>query len=668
MPPLLPYAITLIAGILLQGSGISVFFMALPLGAAVMLILQHKPTASLFTLTLIFGYLIADMHALEPVNENLTVRELNYSAVVKEVREYESSRVIIARIDSCGDKPCLPFLTKLFIPSTLPVVDETERITFSSTLSHLISGTDIPGEADYNAPLLLKGVVTESSVQPDSLQVLEAEPGMLNSIIRYRQNIVKMIATTPLTSDTKTFLITTLTGDKSYLTPDTREIFSNTGIAHVLALSGMHVGILTWIIFIMLLPLQLAGLRKIRIAATITLLWLFAIVTGLSPSVVRAVTMATLLLMGSLMQRIHSPFNSLSFAAIAILIFTPSALYTIGFQLTFVAVIAILLIAKKINPFPPSKRLPYILTSYLTVTISAMLGTGIVSAYYFGIFPIYFLITNIITSLLLPLLLGGGAIITLLTAADISCGGLATVIDALYEAITGTASAIANLPGAYIDGVIIDPIVLSLYFIALAAFIVFLHKWRKVWILSAAVTLMTAMLTTFIARPVTYPDMLFIPKSSSETSVLIKDGDRLWMLTTAHRVTLPELREEYERKFNGFMTRCGIDSISLLPNGYISQHLSRCDNLLYYHGKNIVITNSIAHAHEYAQKIDYAIVCRGFSGDITELASIIKPDTLVLSSDIYKRRHNRYAEKLVTAGQKFKKLRESALLLKADRL
>ncbi len=668
MPPLLPYAITLIAGILLQGSGISVFFMALPLCAAVMLMLKQKPTASLFTLTLIFGYLIADMHAPEPINENLTVRELNYSAIVKEVREYESSRVIIARIDSCEKNHCQPFLTKLFIPSTLPVADETDRITFTSKLSRLLPGTDIPGEADYNAPLLLKGVVAESSVQPDSLHVSGAEPGMLNSIIRYRHTIVSMIAATPLTSGTKTFLITTLTGDKSYLTPDTREIFSTTGIAHVLALSGMHVGILTWIIFIMLLPLQLAGLRKIRIATTIALLWLFAIVTGLSPSVVRAVTMATLLLTGSLMQRIHSPFNSLSFAAIVILIFTPSALYTIGFQLTFIAVITILLISTKINPFPPSKRLPYILTSYLTVTISAMLGTGIVSAYYFGIFPVYFLITNIVTSLMLPLLLGGGAMITLLTAAGISCGGLATVIDAIYEAIIGTASAISTLPGAYIDGVIIDPIAMSLYFIALAAFIVFLHKRRKVWILSAAMTLLTAILTAFITKPVPYPDILFVPKSSSATSVLIKEGNRLWMLTTAHRVTLPELREEYEQKYNGFMSRCGIDSISLLPDNYISRHLSRHDNLLHYHGKNIVIANSREHAHEYAQKIDYAIVCRGFSGDITELAATIKPDTLALSSDIYKRRYDRYAEKLVAAGQKLKKLRESAFLLKADRL
>lgn len=666
MPPLLPYAIALIAGILLQGSGISAFFMFVPLAGGIILLFRHKPIPALIALTILFGWLIALLHAPEKIDERLTEQEYKYSGVVRELREHESSRTLIINIDSCGGYGCRPFLIKLFVPSTLPVVDETDRIWFTTTLAHLTAGTEIPDEVDYNASLVTKGVVAESVIHPDSLHLSGVEPGFLNSIKRYRNDIVSTIAATSLTADTKTFLITTLTGDKSFLTADTREMFSSTGIAHVLALSGMHVGILTWVIFIMLLPLQLTGMRNIRIVITIALLWLFAIVTGLSPSVVRAVTMATLLLTGSLMQRIHSPFNSLAFAAIIILVFTPHTIYTIGFQLTFIAVTTILLMARKLNPFPPSRRIPHIIASYFTVTISAMLGTGIVSAYYFGIFPVYFLVTNIVISVVLPLLLGGGVVLTMLSATGISCGWIERMVDGLYMVIEKTASAISQLPGAHIDGIMMNQFVIILYFLTLSLFIVYLHKKRKVWIIATLSVATATLPIAYLTYPSPHPDMLFMPKSSQGTSVLIKDGSKLWLLTTVHPISRDELKSEYEQRYRIFMSKCRIDSITLMPDRYTSRNISRNKYELKYHGKRIVIVNSDIPNRRYHEKIDYAVVSRGFRGNITEFASKVCPDTLVLSADIHKRRHDRYARELISAGQNLKELRKGILILTAE--
>lgn len=666
MPPLLPYAIALIAGILLQGSGISAFFMLVPLAGGILLLILHKHTFALFTLTVLFGWLIATLHAPERIDERLTEQNYHYSGIIEELREHESSRSLIVLIDSCGGTECHPFLTKLFVPSTLPVAEETDRVQFTTTLSHLTSGTEIPDEIDYNAPLVLKGVVAEAAIHPDSIHVSGIEPGFLNSITRYRKGIITTIAATSLSAGAKTFLITTLTGDKSFLTADTREMFSSTGIAHVLALSGMHVGILTWVIFIMLLPLQLAGIRNIRISITIILLWLFAIVTGLSPSVVRAVIMATLLLLGALMQRVHSPFNALAFAAIMILIFTPHALYTIGFQLTFIAVATILLTAKKLNPFPPSRRIPYMLTSYLTVSISAMLGTGIVSAYYFGIFPVYFLVTNVVISFVLPLLLGGGVILTLLSASGISSPWLESALDGLYSIIEKTASAIARLPGAHIDGILMDKLVIVLYFAALAMLITYLHRRRKVWIVATAAISATALAVLFLTSPAPHTDMLFIPKSSQSTSIFIKENNKLWFLTTAHPVGRVELKTEYEHQYGKFMSRCRIDSITLMPERYSSRTFSRNKNLLKYNGRKILIINSSASTLNYSGKIDYAVVCKGFRGDIADFASTVHPDTLILSTDIHKRRHDRYVKELTAIGQPLKELRKNVLILTAE--
>ncbi|MDE6860800.1 MAG: ComEC/Rec2 family competence protein [Duncaniella sp.] len=666
MPPLLPYAITLIAGILIQGSGISVFFMFLPLAASVTLFICKKPTPALLTLTVLFGYIIAAANAPARMDDRLTMTECHYSGVVKELREHESSRTLIISIDSCDGDKCATFLTKLFIPSTLPVIDETERINFTSTLSHITSGTEIPDEIDFNAPLIRKGIIAETSIQPDSLHTAGIEPGILNSITRYRQKIVMSIASTALAPETKTFLITTITGDKSYLTADMRELFSKSGIAHVLALSGMHVGILACLIFIFLLPLELTGMRSIRITVTITLLWLFAILTGLSPSVTRAVTMATLLFIGKLLQRVHSPFNTLSFAAIVILLFSPQAIYAIGFQLTFIAVASIFLISHKLNPFQPANRMPYLLASYVTVTIAAMLGTGIVSAYYFGVFPIYSLITNVVTTLVLPLLLGGGVTLILLSVLGVKCGWLTSVTDTLYAIIDKTAGAITSLPGSHIDGIIMSELVIAMYFAALAMFTVYLYKRRKVWIISMTATTAASIIVGLSTSPQAHPDMLFIPKSTKGTSVLIKEGRMLWLLTTAPPVEIPELKSEYEHRYNRFMARCGIDSITPMPDNFNMRNLSRQLNLLHYHGKNILIANSSRKMPEHPSKIDYAVVCRGFKGDITDFARTMRPDTLVLSADIHKRRNDRYAKELTATGQNLKELRKGILILTAE--
>ncbi len=666
MPPLLPYAITLIAGILIQGSGISVIFMFLPLAAAVTLLICKKPTPALFSLTALFGYMIATVHAPAKMDDRLTLTECHYSGIVKEMLEHESSRTLIVSIDSCDGSKCAPFMTKLFIPSTLPVVDETERIKFTSILSHIASGTEIPDEIDYNSPLIRKGVIAEATIKPDSLRTTGVESGILNSIARYRKEIVACIASTALAPGTKTFLITTLTGDKSYLTADMRELFSKSGIAHVLALSGMHVGILACLIFLLLLPLELTGMRNFRIIVTITLLWLFAILTGLSPSVTRAVAMATLMFIGKLMQRVHSPFNTLSFAAIVILIFNPHAIYTIGFQLTFTAVASILLISHKLNPFSPARRLPYLMASYITVTIAAMLGTGIISAYHFSVFPVYFLITNVVTTLVLPLLLGGGVILILLSMAGTGCAWLTSLTDALYAIIDKTAEVATSLPGSHIDGIIMSELVIAMYFASLALFIGYLYKRRKVWIISTAMTAVATIMAGLSTSPQAHPDMLFIPKSSKSTSVLVKDGGKLWLLTTAHTVEMPELKSEYEQRYDRFMSRCGIDSITPMPDNFHTSSISRRRNVLHFHGKNIIIVNSDRENRRYPSKIDYAVICRGFKGEITDLASTVCPDTVILSADIHKQRNDRYAKELTAAGRSLKELRKGILILTAE--
>ncbi|MCM1137040.1 MAG: competence protein ComEC family protein [Muribaculum sp.] len=663
MIPLLPITIALIAGILLKVSGINALYLLIPVLINIYLIKHHKNSASIIITAGIAGFGIAYIHYPIPLESAFKSTKHNYSGVIKETKEYESSRMMIVEIDSCNSHHIRPFLAKLFIPSSLPVLDITDRIGFITSLDDLRSETYLPDEIDYNLPLMRQGVIANGIVEPGDINYTYPEKGLINSIYRLRIKLTRTIALTPIKASTKDFLITVLTGDQRFLMSDTRDLFSNTGLAHILALSGLHVGILSWIISILLLPLTISGLRNYKIIITIVLLWLFAIMTGLAPSVVRAVTMTSLYLIAILCERKHASFNSLCFSAIVILLFSPFSLLSIGFQLSFIAVTTILLFSTKINPVNPKRKILHSAIGYITVTASAMLGTGIVSAYYFGIFPMYFMVTNIASSILLPFLLGSGIITVICQLAGFSIIWLSAVVDILYDIIMKTTSMVASLPGAYIDNINLPVLVIPLYFLSLTFLALLIYQRKTVWTISLISTVIAIIAISIADKPCYNENVLYIPPSHSSTFILVRENQKFWLISTLLGIEQQDLKSRLERQYRKYMSKRDIDSISILPKVYKSRLLARKGSIVRTKERTIAIINSPNHVVNFNIPIDYALVTKGFSGDITSIHDNMKVDTIVLSGDIHLRRHNRYAGELADAGIVFKRLRYEPIIL-----
>ena len=187
-------------------------------------------------------------------------------------------------------------------------------------------------------------------------------------------------------------------GDKSTLNKELREVYSVTGASHVLALSGLHMGI----IFLLLYRLTL-GRRHFLLSQVVIVLglWAFAFLTGLSSSVVRSATMISGYVLFSVMGRQRNPINLLCFTAIIMLLVNPQSLYDIGFQLSFTAVLSILLWLPLIERFLPenyfvTRRFQHFLYSMVSMSLAAQLAVAPLIAYYFGRFSTYFLLTNFI--------------------------------------------------------------------------------------------------------------------------------------------------------------------------------------------------------------------------------------------------------------------------------
>lgn len=194
-------------------------------------------------------------------------------------------------------------------------------------------------------------------------------------------------------------------GDKSYLNNDIQSIYINSGTIHILAVSGMHVALLFWLLQRLTFPLIYIRRGKIvQAVIVITVIWGYAIITGLSASVIRAAVMFTIWMVGESYKRNTNVYNTIAASAFGILAYNPDSIFDVGFQLSYLAVLGIVMFYKSINNWVYSRIwVVNKIWQMIAVSIAAQIVTLPVTLFYFHQFPNYFLLANIVA---LPLSTG----------------------------------------------------------------------------------------------------------------------------------------------------------------------------------------------------------------------------------------------------------------------
>lgn len=216
--------------------------------------------------------------------------------------------------------------------------------------------------------------------------------------LRMRQKVNDFYRNFELMPDEHAFISALTLGHKQDLTNELKEAFRASGTAHVLAVSGLHVGIIyaAFVFLFSFLPNKRRALA-VRQILIIIVLWIYAMLTGLSPSVIRATTMLTIVSAGVLYNKKGFTYNTLITTAFLLLAVNPLYLFDVGFQMSFGAVLAILFFNPKLNRwYEPKNKAEKYIWSLFTVSTSAQLGVFPVALYYFGTFPTYFFIANIV--------------------------------------------------------------------------------------------------------------------------------------------------------------------------------------------------------------------------------------------------------------------------------
>ena len=248
-------------------------------------------------------------------------------------------------------------------------------------------------------------------------------------------------------------------GDKSMLSKETKDMYSVSGASHVLALSGLHLSIIFG-----LLTLVFGGRKKQRVTSlllTILTVWFYVFLTGMSSSVMRSAIMLTVYAFTSLLNRNKMSLNTLALTAIIMLVFNPLSLWDVGFQLSFMAVLAILLLYQPIESWIPRRLLnkSVLCTKIwgtMAVSIAAQMGTAPLVAYYFGRFSTYFLLTNLIAIPLTIVILYVACLLFILLPFPLLQGWVAKALVTISHLLNTFLSIIASWPGASIENIDIN--------------------------------------------------------------------------------------------------------------------------------------------------------------------------------------------------------------------
>ena len=261
-------------------------------------------------------------------------------------------------------------------------------------------------------------------------------------------------------------------GDKSQLTRELRDAYAISGASHILALSGLHLGIIYTLLSLLLSRRRWQMVSQIVIIVSI---WLFVFLVGLSASVVRSAVMVSIYALLSLGHRDKLSVNTLAFAAIAMLLFNPMALFDVGFQLSFMAVLTILLFYPLLEslwsqPFLLDHRLFRWLWTMLSVSCAAQIGVAPLIAYYFGRISCYFLLANLVV-------VPAAALILYLSLAVLLIPSLAYLLIYIVDTLNQLLVSIAALPGASIEG--LHPTVLQVWMMYVIIFAVYLLLIRR---------------------------------------------------------------------------------------------------------------------------------------------------------------------------------------------
>jgi len=327
------------------------------------------------------------------------------TAVLKEplVEKENSYKVFAAATSIAESKQEIRVRGRIVIyfkkDATLSSLDFGSQIIFRNTLQRITNAGN-PGGFDYERYCLFQDVTHQVYLKPGEFVVLKEKKSTIFEKILFpiRRKILSILRRYIRSEREQGLAEALLIGYKDDLDKNLVQSYTNTGVVHVIAISGLHLGLIYWLLVQMFRPFNHKRVLKWFVPLIIiSSLWLFSLIAGGQPSVLRSAVMFTCIVLAKSFSRKTSIYNSLAFSAFLLLCINPYWLWDVGFQLSYAALLSIVIFMRPIyNWFYIKNKALDLIWKLSAVSISAQLLTTPFSIYHFHQFPNYFVLTNIV--------------------------------------------------------------------------------------------------------------------------------------------------------------------------------------------------------------------------------------------------------------------------------
>lgn len=453
-------------------------------------------------------------------------------------------------------------------------------------------------------------------------------------------------------------LVSALTlGLKDELNDEIAKDYARAGISHILAVSGLHVGIFYIILFVLLKPFNRnkAGAWVIS-GIIVSILIVFAFVTGLSPSVLRSVILFTFIETGRRLGRKSISFNTLAASALFLLIINPYFIYSAGFQLSYLAVSGIIF-------FQPYLYKLVIFTNdvadyiwkLVTVAIAAQITTFPITFYYFHTFPAYFMISNIIAIPAAFLILSLGLVIIGLQIINPVADIAGLLVSRIIHFFNLSIHSLASLPGSQFTGIRLSLSMVFLFY-AIIFLVMMLMTHKKVrYIYGIAISGLALVLLDLVhVTDSSHREKIIFYSSTSGPLIELVSGRQGILITDSILYRQPEKIKRI------IENHCIMDShpCSPIPSFKLDYELpyfkgSNC-GLYTWKGKSILITRDMRYLRSspfnHAVKVDFLVITGNAGYDITNLARNFDPVFWIIDRSGYPAAREK-AEKFLSSGK-----------------
>lgn len=553
------------------------------------------------------------------------------------------------------------------------------KVAISGMLNE-IANPQNPGAFNYRKYMASANVYHQVYLKSGNWKLLEQPEGfnIYRSAHRISDKFLEILKNNGLSGREYSVAAALLLGQNDMLDSETLQMYSGSGVMHVLSVSGLHVGIIYLIINFLLGFIKRRGkLFVIKTLVILLTIWAYSVLTGLSPSVMRAAAMFTFITIGNASKRNVHIINSLAVSALFLLLINPLMISNIGFQLSYIAILGIVFINNLISGlWHPDNLVLENIWKLLTVSVAAQIATAPLALFYFHQFPSYFIPANLIAIPLSFLAIYSGVAVILFSFIPVISSFWGIITNYFLYILNTCVEYIEKLPMSilYTNKVFL-PEMLCIYVIIISILLVIYLK-KKAFIYTAlGFILLLSISISLTAYQRQHQKIIVFYSSGKKTALGFISGNQQVLI--ADTAILNDKKAD-KFQFEGARFLYGISKSNLIALDTMNYSLGISNDEsfpLYYSGKNLIFSNKriiiiekpldYSQLTDYKLRVDYLLIRNNPKLKIKQILNLYVPGLIVIdgSNSMYKT--DKWLEECNETGTQAYSLKQSgALVLK----